>query len=160
ADTAEAVAIEQVGTGVLAERQKQRRTPASPRHIERQRVGAAEIGIAIVERAPVGRREIALRAVVTTQIRGQAKDRLAVAPARNVDRIAGGDKQRAAVAGDPARRPDPPSPPPRAPTDDIARIAQANADDPAAIVPAIAVMPAEGHIDPAVEEGERAALIL
>src|SRR5205814_999719 len=160
ADTAEPVPIEEIGTGILAERKQQCRTPASPGHIDRQWVGAAEIGITIVERAPVGWREIALRIVIAMQIGGQAKDRLTVAPGRNIERIAGGNKQRAAVAGDPARRPDPPSPSTRAPANDIAGIAQANAGDPAAIVPAIAVMPAIGHIDPAVEDGQRAALVL
>src|SRR5207237_1860187 len=90
ADPPETVAINQIGPAVLAERQQQRSTPASPGHVERQRVGAAEIGIVRVEGAPIVRRKIAIGIVVMSEIGGEPKDRLAVAPTRNIDRVAGG----------------------------------------------------------------------
>ena len=64
------------------------------------------------------------------------------------------------VAGDPARRPDAAARRAGAPGDDLGGVGQADADDPAVIAAAIAEMPAIGDIDPAVEDGERAALVL
>jgi hypothetical protein len=149
-----------VGARILAKREEQRRAAADRRHIQRQRIGPAEISVAGIERAPVSGCKKILRPVVATKIGGDPKDCLAVAPGRGVDRIAGGDVERAAIAGDPARHPDPAARASGAPADDVAGIGQTNADDPAAIVAAITVMPAIGDIDPAVKEGERAALVL
>src|SRR5207245_11303035 len=81
-------------------------------------------------------------------------------PARGTDWVPGGDEQRPPVAADAPWRPDAPASPTRAPNDEILRIPQANADDPAAVIPAIAEMPAIGDIDSAVENGERATLVL
>src|SRR5262249_57033918 len=65
-----------------------------------------------------------------------------------------------AVTGDPARRPDPAALSARAPADDVAGIPQADPDNPAAVVPAIAKMPAKRDIDASIEDGQRAALVL
>src|SRR5215469_15591531 len=100
------------------------------------------------------------RLLATPKIWRKTKDCLAIAPARDIDRIAGSDKQRLPITGDPTRRPDTAAPPAGAPADDVAGVAQADADDPAAIIPAIAEMPTKGDIDPSVENGERAALVL
>src|SRR6516165_8891872 len=55
---------------------------------------------------------------------------------------------------------DPTAPPAGAPADDVARVLHADADYPAVIVPAIAVMTPIGDIDVSVEDGECAALVL
>src|SRR6516162_1871460 len=92
ANAAEAVAIKEKGPGILAEREDQRLRGASRRYIKRERVGAAKIGVARIERAPVGRSEEVFRPVAAAKVRGETKDRLAVAPGRDIDRIAGGDE--------------------------------------------------------------------
>ncbi len=103
AETAEVVPVEQIGALVLAERQHDRLTAGQ---IERQRVGAAEIGIARVERAPIRRREKVFAALGMTQVGIEPEHRLAVRPVARAERVAGRDIERLPVAGDPARRPD------------------------------------------------------
>src|SRR6516164_2234665 len=151
ADATEITPIEEVSARVLAERQDEPFRAAPRRHIQQERIGAAEVGILPVERPPIRGGEEVLRSLVVVQIGRQAKDCLAVTPCRGIKRIAGSDKQRPPVAADPARRPDAAAAPTRAPTDDVAGIAQANTDDPAAIISAIAKVPAIGDIDPAVQ---------
>src|SRR5215472_4235266 len=160
AKAAETIAIEEIGAGILSERQHQRRSTAGRRDIQRERIGAAEVGVARIERAPIAGSEEVLQPVIMMKLGGKAKDRLAVAPGRRADRIAGSDEQRAAIAGDAARRPDTAAPPARAPADHVAGIPKGNTDDPAAVVAAIAGVPPEGHKDAAAEDGERAALVL
>src|SRR5262249_61501450 len=82
ADAAKIVAIEEVGTGILSERQDERSGTGRRGHIQWQRVGAAEVGIACVECVPVGRGEEILRSITVTKLRRQAKDRLTIAPSR------------------------------------------------------------------------------
>ncbi len=86
------------------------------------------------------------------QIREHAKDCLAIAPLPRPEGIAGRKKQRAPVTGDPARSPDAAAARPRMPADNIAGIVQIDADDPAAVVAAIAKMSAIRNIDAARED--------
>src|SRR5215469_808149 len=160
ADAAEIIAIEDIRVSVLAEGEDERLRAAGRGHVERHRIGAPEVGIALIERVPVRGREKVLRLVVAGQVRRQTEHRLTICPGSRAEGIAGGNKQRAAVAADAAWRPDAAAAGARGPRDNITRIIQANADDPAAIIPAIAEMPAIGHIEAAGEDGERAALAL
>ncbi len=68
--------------------------------------------------------------------------------------------RRFAVAADPARRPDAAAAPARRPACHVFRVLQGDADDPPAILPAIAVVPAERHVERAVEDDQGAALVL
>src|SRR6516162_9776584 len=160
ADAAEIIAIEDVGMRVFAERKDERLRAAGRGHVEGHRIGAPEVGIALIERVPVRGREKVLRLVVAGQVWRQTENRLTIGPGRRTKCIAGGNEQRAAVAADATRRPDAAAAAARGPGDDITRVIQANADDPAAIIPAIAEMTAIGHIEAAGEDGERAALAL
>jgi hypothetical protein len=160
AEPAEIVAVEQIAMRVLAEREDQRLAAGRARHVERQRVGAAEIGVALVEQVPVTRREEIGRLLIVAQAAMQPNDRLPVLPEIGSHRVAGGDKQRLPVAADAARRPDAAAARPRAPGDDVAGVAQADADDPAMVVAAIAGMAAIRDEHPALEDRQRAALVL
>src|SRR5207248_7523009 len=104
--------------------------------------------------------EKVLRPRLTAQIGHQPEHRLAVAPCARTNGVAGGDEEGAPVAADPARRPDAATPPASAPADHVPRVPQAEADHRAMVIAAIAVMPAVRDIDPAAQNGERAALVL
>src|SRR5580704_8148979 len=94
------------------------------------------------------------------EVERKPEHRLAVAPGRGAERVAGGHEQRLADRADPARRPDAATPCAGCPADDGLRILEGNPDDPAMVIAAIAVMPAEWHVDHAIDDGQRAALIL
>src|SRR2546429_7735224 len=75
ADAAEIVAIEQISARILAERKDERLDATDRRQIEQERIGAAEIGVAIIERAPVRGREETRWVVIMAQVGRQAENR-------------------------------------------------------------------------------------
>src|SRR5207253_4234924 len=121
--------------------------------------GPAEIVVALVELAPVRRGKECAFVVGPPQVRPQREHRLAVAPGFRVECVAGGDEQRFAVAADPARRPDAAAAPARRPACHVFRVLQRDADDPPAILPAIAEMPAERYVERTVEDDQGAGLV-
>src|SRR5437764_1874423 len=94
------------------------------------------------------------------QIGVQPEHRLAIRPVPRAKRVAGRDIERLPVAGDPARRPDAAAAPTGPPGRDTLRIGQWHTDDPAVVIAAIAEKPAIGYVQRAVEEQQRAALVL
>ena len=107
ADAAEVVAVEQIGLAILAERKHARLGSAYRRHIEQHRVGAAEIGIARIERMPISGRKVIACIIGMMQIGRQTDDRLAVREARRPEAVPGRDKQGVAIRARTRRGPDP-----------------------------------------------------
>ena len=157
AEPAEIGAVEQIGLLVLAEREHDGRTAGQ---IERQRVGAAEIGVPCIEGAPVRRGEKVGIALGMPQIGREPEHRLAIGPVARAHGVAGRDIERDPVAGDAARRPDTAAAAARPPRRDTLRIAERHADDPAVVIAAIAVKTAIRDIEGPIEDRERAALVL
>src|SRR6516164_5214523 len=106
ADAAQVIAVEQIGLAVLPKREDQSLGASTTGRLERKRVGAAEIGIAGIERLPIRWSEEILRLARPPQVRRQAYYRLAVTPGRGAERVAGRHKQRFSVTADSARCPD------------------------------------------------------
>jgi len=78
ADAAQVIAVEQIGLAVLPKREDQSLGASTTGRLERKRVGAAEIGIAGIERLPIRWSEEILRLARPPQVRRQAYYRLAV----------------------------------------------------------------------------------
>src|SRR2546430_1750321 len=145
-DASELVAVEQVRLAVLAERQQQRGLAIGVVDVDRQRTDAAQVGVGPVERLPVGRREVVARILRALEIETETDDGLAIGPLAGAQRISGRDEQRSAVIADAAGRPDPATDTAGAPGGDSLGIVEIDADDPAAVLPAIAEMTAIGDV--------------
>src|SRR5277367_1735270 len=160
ADTTEIVAIQKIGLAVLAECQNQPRHSTYVSHLDRKRIGAAEVPVAIVERLPVGRREEITAARRALQVGAEPEDGLPVGPFRSVLGIAGRDEDRMTVVTDAARRPHAPARSARAPGIDRSRIIETYSDDPSMILTAVTKVPAIGNQECTIDDRQRTALIL
>src|SRR5262249_21384808 len=106
------------------------------------------------------RGKVILRSAWGGEIRCKPDHGFAIRPGRCAESVAGRDIKRSSVARDASRPPDAAASCARCPGHDVLRVFQRNAHHPALILTAIAKMTAERHVDSAVENSERAALIL
>ena len=94
------------------------------------------------------------------EIETETDDGLAIGPLAGAQRISGRDEQRSAVIADAAGRPDPATDTAGAPGGDRLGIVEIDADDPAAVLSAIAEMTAIGDVELVLGDQQGAALTL
>ena len=163
-DAAEVVAIEKIGLASLSDGEDQLPSAVRAYGIERDRRGPAEVEVATIEVAPIRGGEIVAAFDRWREVGREAQDGFAVAPLSCAEPAGCAEVLPVTAKSDcpsPLTPPCAHMPPPRARREarDLARVINGNADN-KAIGAAIAPVSAEGKEDLALEQRQRATLVL
>ena len=157
-DTAEIVAVDQISISIFAQG-KHKLGRRSSGHINHRSADTAEIGVPLIETEPIGRRPIVRGHTAPDWSVLQPDNRFAAAPdASCAGCVTRDDEHVSATARDSSARDSSMSPNSAfksrgRPSVHVRRIVDLNADDPAMVTAAVAVVSGVSHVHDSVNEG-------